>query len=169
MSKSTNPVFRCGALLSAFALVGCASVADVKPGTSYGDVTKQFGKPSVSCAEPGGGTRAVWTEQPSGEYAWAIVVGSDDVVSSVTQVMNREAFAVLNQGQWDMHAVKCHFGPPAQVQSFQESVNDVVWEYRFFESDYEMLYVYFDRGNNQVTKFNTGPDPDLNVSLHSGR
>jgi len=167
MSKSTNPVFRYGALLSAFTLVGCASVADVKPGTSYGDVVKQFGEPSVVCAQPNGDARAVWTQEPSGEYAWALVVGKDKQVSSVTQVLTVDAFNVLNEGQWDNHRVKCEFGLPAKVQVFGDNPNQTVWEYRFYgpAMQYDMVYIKFDKATNQVVGFTIGPDPELSTMV----
>jgi hypothetical protein len=168
MSKSTNPVFRCGALLSAFALVGCASVADVKPGTSYGDVVKQFGEPAVTCPAPAGGKQAIWTQQPSGEYAWAIVVSESDQVTEVTQVLNSAFFDKMVPGEWDTSNVKCQFGPPAKVQIFPESPNDVTWEYRFVDpgDDFMMLYLTFDRATNRLIKFSTGMDPDYNPTMN---
>lgn len=158
---------RCTALVGAFALVGCASVADVKPGTSYSDVVKQFGEPSVVCAQPDGSARAVWTQEPSGEYAWAMVVGKDKQVSSPMQVLTVDNFNALNQGQWDNHSIKCRFGLPAKVQVFEDHPNQVVWEYRFYgpAMDYDMAYVKFDKATNKVVGVTIGPDPELSTMV----
>ena len=167
MPNLSKPAMRLTALAGAFALVGCASVADVKPGTSYAEVVKQFGEPSVACAQPDGSARAVWTQEPSGEYAWAMIVGKDKQVSSPTQVFSVENFNALNQGEWDNHTVKCRFGLPAKVQVFEDHPNQVVWEYRFYgpAMAYDMAYVSFDKATNKVVSVTIGPDPELSTMV----
>lgn len=164
---SPRQLIKLSTLVSAFVLAGCASVADVKPGTSYNDVVKQFGKPAVSCPTQDGGTRVIWTEEPSGEEAWALSIERDGRVGNVTQVLHKEAFNVLNQGQWNTQSVRCQFGPPAMVKTFADNPNQMVWEYRFYgpDGEYDMLYVTFERATNNMVGFTTGPDPELNVSL----
>ena len=170
MPNLSKPAARLTALAGVFALVGCASIADVKPGTSYDDVVKQFGNPNVSCPE-NSGTRAVWTEQPWGETAWALSVSQDKRISSVTQILNNESFNTLQEGQWDTHAMKCYFGPPAKTQIFPSNPDQVVWEYRFLgvNQDYDMLFATFDRHTNQLVKYSIGMDPELNLTLVGGR
>ncbi|MCD8504330.1 MAG: hypothetical protein LRY53_07365 [Burkholderiaceae bacterium] len=162
-----HQLIKLSTLISALALVGCASIADIKPGTSYNDVVKQFGKAAVSCPTENGGTREIWTEEPSGEYAWALTIDRDGKVGNVTQVLHKEAFNVLNQGQWNTESIRCQFGPPARVKTFADNPNQMVWEYRFYGVgyDYDMLFVTFDRATNNMVSFSTGPDPELNTSL----
>ena len=171
MPNLSKPATRLTALAGTFALVGCASVADVKPGTSYDDVVKQFGEPSVVCAQPDGSARAVWTQEPSGEYAWAMVVGKDKQVSSPIQVLTVDNFNALNQGEWNNHTVKCQFGLPAKVQVFADHPGEAVWVYRFLgpAMDYDMAYVRFDRVSNKVVGSTIGPDPRMNPMVTGGR
>ncbi len=152
---------------AALAFTGCASVADLKPGTPYSEALKQYGKPSVTCSEPDGTHRVVWTQEPSGEFAWAVTFDKNENAVSVDQVMNRASFDVLNQGQWNTQSVRCQFGQPAMVRTFADSPNNMVWEYRFYGAgdEYDMLFVTFDRATNQMVEYTTGPDPQYNLLL----
>lgn len=160
-------IFPLTAAATALFLAGCASVADVKPGTPYQDVVKQFGNPDTSCPEASGGTRMVWTQEPAGEQAWATTVGADKLVGPFTQVLNKAAFDQLNQGQWTAGSVRCAFGPPATMKVFPDNTNQVVWEYHYLGTGegYDMLYVTFDRATNKMVSYSTGMDPDRNPLL----
>jgi hypothetical protein len=152
------------------ALTGCASIANVPPGTPYKDVAKQFGKPDVSCPAPNGGTRMIWTEEPSGEQAWATVVGGDKLVGPFTQILRPGVFEKLNQGSWTVGQVRCEFGPPARTQTFGDNPDQIVWEYRYFGEgspgdNYMMLFIYIDKATNKAVKYSTGPDPTLNTMV----
>lgn len=158
-------------LLATIALAGCGSVANVKPGTPYQDVVKQYGTPDASCPEPGGGTRMVWTQEPAGEQAWATTVGADKLVGPFTQVLTKAAFDQLNQGQWTAGSVRCAFGPPATMKVFPDNTNQIVWEYHYLgqTQEYDMLYVTFDRATNNMVGYTTSMDPDRNPLLMGGR
>lgn len=158
-------------LFAAAALAGCGSVANVKPGTPYTDVVKQFGNPAASCPEPSGGTRMVWTQEPAGEQAWATTVGADKLVGPFSQVLTKTAFDQLNQGQWTAGSVRCAFGPPATMKVFPDNPNQVVWEYHYLGTgeEYDMLYVTFDRATNNMVGYSTGMDPDRNPLIMGGR
>lgn len=151
-------------------LAGCASVADVKPGTPYKQVVDQFGNPAVSCPESGGGTRMIWTQEPSGEQAWATNVGANKLVGPFSQVLTKSAFEQLNQGQWTAGTVRCAFGPPATMKVFPDNQNQIVWEYHYLGSgvNYDMLYVTFDRATNNMVSYTTSMDPDRNPLLMGG-
>ncbi|UOD51005.1 hypothetical protein [Orrella daihaiensis] len=153
--------------VAALTLAGCASVADLKPGTPYNEALKLYGKPSVTCSEPNGTHRVVWTQQPSGEFAWAVVFDKNENAISVTQVLTKESFNVLNQGQWNTQSIRCQFGQPAMVRTFADRPNHMVWEYRFYgqSEEYDMLFVTFDRSTNQMVGYTTGPDPEYNLLL----
>jgi hypothetical protein len=154
---------------TAATLAGCASFADVAPGTPYQQVVKEFGKPSASCPEPNGGTRMVWSQEPAGEQAWATTVGADKLVGPFTQVLNDSAFEQLNQGQWSAGTVRCAFGPPARAYVFGDNPNQIAWEYHYETAsdgdNLNVLYVTFDRATNKVVGYTTSMDPNRNLLL----
>ena len=45
-------------------LAGCAQVKNVPPGSEFTAVEAEFGKPTLTCPLPSGGTRALWKQQP---------------------------------------------------------------------------------------------------------
>lgn len=159
------------AVIASFAgIVGCASIADVKPGTPYKEVIKEFGNPAVSCPASNGGTRMVWTQEPAGEQAWVTTVGSDKTVGPFTNLMQKGMFDVLRQGEWTAGKVRCEFGPPANMEVYGDNQNQVVWQYRYYGTDstYMMLFITFDRATNQMVSYSTGPDPSRNLSVIGG-
>ena len=165
-----KPLTLTGVIASVALLTACASVGNVKPGTSYESLLAQYGKPSVICPAKDGSTRLVWSEGGAGEQAWAVTVDKEQQVANVTQLMHESAFDVLKQGQWDTHDVRCQFGTPAMVRSYGDNKNDIVWQYRFYgpAGEYDMLFVTFDRTTNQMVSYSTGPDPELNLTLLGG-
>jgi hypothetical protein len=165
-----SKLLRTASLVTAAAtLVGCASIADVPPGTPYTKVVKEFGNPNASCPEPGGGTRMVWSQEPAGEQAWATTVGADKLTGPFTQVLNNSAFEQLNQGQWTAGMVRCAFGPPARAYVFGDNPNQIAWEYHYETSsdndDFYVLYVTFDRATNKVIGYSTAMDPNRNYLI----
>jgi len=155
-------------LLGIIVLTGCASFADVKPGTPLSEVIQQHGKPSVTCPEPNGTQRVLWTQQPSGEQAWAASVGADNRVGTFTQMLTEQQFEAMNQGQWDADKVRCQFGPPANIRQFPDHPNDNVWEYHYMgggDDEYMMLWVTIQRGTERVLSYTTSMDPTLNPTL----
>lgn len=160
--------FALTATVGAMILSGCASISEVPAGTSYDEVVKQFGNPQVSCPEPDGRTRMIWSQEPLGEQVWVTTVGSDRRVGTFEQVMSPNMFDQLNEGTWDAAKVRCAFGPPAQMQSFPDNPGRVVWEYRFMggaDNEFMMLFVSFDRATNQMVNYSTGPDPQMNLLM----
>jgi hypothetical protein len=157
-------------IATALLTTGCASVGNVKPGTSYNALIKEYGTPTVICPTPDGSTRLVWSEGNAGEQAYAVVVDKQQQVSSVTPLMQKPTFDVLQQGQWNTHDVRCQFGLPAMVRSYGDSKTDMVWQYRFYgpTGEYDMLFVTFDRATGQMVSYSTGADPELNISLLGG-
>jgi len=171
MSLSRRTLIATSAIATALLTAGCASVGNVKPGTTYSELIEQYGKPAVICPTSDGGTRLVWSEGNAGERAYAVVVDGQQRVSSVTQLMQKPAFDVLGQGQWDTHDVRCQFGLPAMVRTYGDGKNEMVWQYRFYGSTgaYDMLFVTFDRATGKMVNYSTGQDPELNISLLGGQ
>lgn len=149
------------------ALAGCAQITSVPPGTSLATVEKEFGKPAVTCAGPNGTTRAIWSQMPDGEMAWATTVDARNHVGTFQQVLSPTVFEKLGQGTWTSSQVRCEFGPPATVHIFPEKPNLSVWEYRFLneENNYMIMYVYFETATNTVTRYSKGPDPEFNTLI----
>jgi hypothetical protein len=149
-------------------LAGCAQITSVPPGTSLKDVEKQFGNPAVTCDGPNGTLRAVWSQMPDGELAWATTVDAKDKVGTFTQIMSVKAFDVLNTGTWSSSQVRCEFGPPAAVHVFPNKPNQSVWEYRFLDEtdNFMMVFVNFETATNTVLRFSVGPDPEFNIHFN---
>lgn len=148
-------------------LAGCAQMTSIPPGTSLSVVQKQFGNPAVTCDGPNGTTRAVWSQMPDGEMAWATTIDAQNKVGTFTQIMSAQAFNVLSQGTWASSKVRCEFGPPAVVHVFPERPDQTVWEYRFLDetNNYMIMYVYFATATNTVLRFSPGPDPEFNIHV----
>lgn len=170
MPNHIRSIFRLTALAGSVALAGCASVANVPPGTPYMDVAKQFGNPAVSCQQSNGSTRMIWSEEPSGEQAWATSVGANKLVGPFTQVLQPGVFDKLQSGTWTSAQVRCEFGPPAKAQRFPDKPGRITWEYRYMGAgaEYDMLYITFDEATNNMTGYSTGPDPELNPQVIGG-
>jgi hypothetical protein len=159
-------------LCLAAVLAGCASIANVPAGTPYKEVVKQFGNPAVSCPAPNGGTRMVWSQEPSGEEAWSTVVGSNKLTTPFQQMLRKGMFTQISQGTWTAGQIRCAFGPPAKTQVFPDKPNQIVWEYRYMgdgnDEDFMMLYISLDIASNSVVGYSTGPDPELNPEVIGG-
>lgn len=152
---------------------GCAQVSSVQPGTPVADVIRKFGRPVVTCAQPDGSRRMVWTEQPQGETAFALVVGSDKRVSAPVQLLSDDHFSIMSNGQlWTAEKIRCEFGPPANITTsgFGQS-KQVVWGYRYMQpaNFAAMMYIYMGQDGNAMTKYVSMPDPDRNEEVMGGR
>ncbi len=148
--------------LLALGLAGCANMADVPPGTSIGEVYQTFGQPSTVCPLPDGGQRMVWSQQPMGQYAWGTNVSPQGQIDRIYPVLTNENFAKLSAGRWTPDDLLCEFGRPAFVDAVgTPSVRQVVWNYRYRESNAwnSLMYVYLGPNGDAVTRFHPGPDP----------
>ena len=145
------------------ALSGCAQIQNVKPGTSLSAVEQQFGKPNVSCPLPGGATRAIWSQQPYGDTAWAADVTPAGEVGELQQVLTDKSFEQLSDNTiWTPEKVLCAFGPPEKIDEVgMPSVRRTVWSYRYRQAGtwHSLMYVFFDSEGKRVTEHYAGPDP----------
>ena len=94
MSKYYNTARTALASLALTGLAACANLAQVPPGTPYGEVLTQFGQPNFECPQAGGGRRVIWTQQPMGQYAWGTNVGTDGRVGQVVPLLTDAHFKV---------------------------------------------------------------------------
>ncbi|MGB6241099.1 MAG: hypothetical protein WBF69_01320 [Castellaniella sp.] len=143
-------------------LAGCANISKTPPGTPLAQVTAQFGAPTLQCTDRQGQARAIWSQQPFGQYAWAASVDPQGKVGPVQPILTDEHFQVLKQGVWTADQVRCEFGPPAVIDSAGlPNVRQVVWSYRYKQDHVwnSLMYVFMGRDGDQVTKFHPGPDP----------
>jgi hypothetical protein len=152
----------CSIMLSAVLLSGCAQVNTVQPGTPAKDMIAKFGKPAVSCILKDGSKRIVYTSQPAGEQAWASAVTPDGKVAGFVQVLTDDQFSVLGSGTWTADAVRCQFGPPAEVETLGWGDNQrTVWSYHYMQNPtyYALMNISFDVDTHKVIRFGSEVDP----------
>lgn len=143
-------------------VAGCANMTQTLPGTPYTAVQAEFGKPTITCPRPDGGLRAIWSQQPFGQYAWGTNVTPDGLVGPVQQILSDKAFEQLSDGVWDAARVRCEFGPPADIDGVGLPGNiKTVWNYRYKQYGVwnSMMYVFFNPATNLVVDHYAGPDP----------
>lgn len=142
-------------------LAACANIDTVAPGTPLTAVVSKYGQPTTSCPLADGRQRVVWSQQPSGSYAWGADVGADGRVGPVVPVLTDEHFERLAAGTWSQEAVRCEFGPPfhAGVSGLGEK-RELVWSYRYEKglTRHYVMNVFFGRDGTAVTEFHPAPD-----------
>lgn len=143
-------------------LAACANMADIPPGAPLHEVQARFGQPNFTCPAENGGQRLIWTQQPSGQYAWGTNVDASNYIDRVVPLLTDEHFRVLASGVWTQERVRCEFGPPAEITTVgMPSVSQLVWSYRYRQNSAwnSLMHVYFGQDGQQVTRFHPGPDP----------
>lgn len=152
---------RAAPLLALALLAGCASMTDIPPGTPQAEVESRFGRPTYACALPDGGQRLIWSQQPSGQYAWGANLSADGrVAGEVESVLTDASFRRLRVGM-TTDELLCTFGPPAQKSEVGLGERrQMVWSYRYREAKSwnSLMHVYLD-DSGRATRFHPGPDP----------
>lgn len=147
---------------SGLVLGACANIAATPPGTPIDQVQAQFGAPTLTCTSREGKPRAVWSQQPLGQYAWGSDLTPDGRIIKMESVLTDTHFQVLADGEWTPEQVRCEFGPPAQIDTVGlPSVRQIVWDYRYRQAGVwnSLMFVFFGRDGERVTTFYPGPDP----------
>jgi hypothetical protein len=141
-------------------LSGCANMNTLPAGTPLSTIEQKYGQPSYSCTQPNGQRRAVWSQMPSGEYAFGTTIGSDGRTGPFVSVLTDEHFARLAQSTWTPEAVRCEFGPPYRIdEAGIGNKREVTWGYRYMQSvRHSVMWVYMGRDGTQVTGFHPAPD-----------
>lgn len=155
-------LFKWMTLPTLLATVGCAQITSVPPGTPLATVEKEFGAPTTLCPADSDSSRAVWSQQPLGEFAWATTIDSQGRVGEFEQVLTDQSFERLSEGVWTPERVQCAFGPPENISKVGlPSDLKIVWSYRYRQYGvwYSLMYVFFGTDGKQVTQFYAGPDP----------
>jgi len=141
-------------------LVGCTTLNDIAPGTPLAEVQARFGRPVYACPLPEAGRRVIWSQQPSGQHAWAATVDANARVQAIEAILTDASFRRLRLGM-DSDALRCTFGPPAIItQAGLGEQRRVVWSYRYRQAQTwnALMHVYLDH-DARVTRFHPGPDP----------
>ncbi len=143
-------------------LGACASYRDVPPNAPQSVVFQTMGQPNFTCPMDNGGTRAIWTLQPNGQYAYGTRFNSAGIADRVEPILTDANFRKLDSGVWTANDVSCEFGPPARVtRAGLGEKNEVVWEYRYKQANVwnSLMYIYLGHDGQQVTHHHPGPDP----------
>lgn len=157
-----HPRYSLPLALSCLLLAACATPLTIPDNSTLADASQRLGTPGTTCPLPDGGVRAVWSQQPQGQYAWAMEFNAAGQLVKRDAVLTDASFARLGEGSWTPDAVRCAFGPPADIGWVGVPSQRVpVWSYRYRENDVwnSVMYVYFDASGEHVTHFNPGPDP----------
>lgn len=156
-----KPSARFGLVAIVLVTSGCAGLGQLPPGTTLADATQRFGEPTTTCPQTGSPRRVVWSQQPSGSYAWGADVDSAGRLGPVTQVLDDAQFARLGQGVWTPESVRCQFGEPYRVGALGlGQQRQVAWGYRYVRDArwHSVMTVYFGADGREVTGFVSGPD-----------
>ncbi|MFT0547537.1 hypothetical protein ACMHYO_14545 [Allopusillimonas ginsengisoli] len=143
-------------------LSACANMTEVPAGTPLANVEAKFGQPTLTCPAPDDALRAVWSQQPMGQYAFGTVADRAGNISHIEQLLTDSHFQRLAKGTWTPEQVRCEFGPPADISTVGlPSTTQVVWSYRYRQAGAwnSLMYVYFGQDGQRVTRFHPGPDP----------
>lgn len=136
-------------------------MASTPPGTPLSDVEQKYGQPTYTCTRADGQRRVIWSQQPSGSYAWGADVGSDGRVRKVESVLTDEHFQLLSTGTWTPAQVRCEFGPPYRIGEIGlGNLREEVWSYRYIQNVrwHSVMGVYLGPNGDRVTHFVSGPD-----------
>ncbi len=134
-------------------LAGCA-FTPVKPGMSRDEVLASYGTPT-RILPVGSGTRLQYSLQPAGQSVVMVDLDAAGKVVSVRQVMTLRELSKIEPGAWTRADVEREFGPPARVDGVASWTGDIL-NYRWRDSDLDMLfYVYLD-ANNRVQRIGQG-------------
>jgi hypothetical protein len=148
-------------LLAAGLLAGCANIAKTPPGTPLSQLESRYGKPTYTCTMPDGTRRAIWSTQPSGSYAWGTDLDAQDRAVRMESLLTTEHFRRLREGDWTPDAVRCEFGPPAEIQMLGlGDKREVVWDYRYVLDGrwHSVMSVYLGSKGDLVTHYHSSPD-----------
>lgn len=114
-----------GALLS---LLGCDRTGELRPGVSTAaEVREKMGAPAMEWRE---GADRVWEYPftPEGTRNYMLVIGPDDVLKAMDQVLTPENFARVRAGM-TRDEVRRLLGKPATVVVFEHK-GEEVWDWK---------------------------------------
>jgi outer membrane protein assembly factor BamE (lipoprotein component of BamABCDE complex) len=158
---SVKSSFLCwiGLVLVALSLGGCASPAQLAPGTTEQAALAALGKPTATWPLPDGGLRLQYSGQPSLQSVWNLDFDAARRLIRTEQMMNDAAFSQIRVGKTTRQDVLRDFGQPADVQTFALK-QQTSFMYRYFTQGgfQAAMYVNFDPAGI-VVETQTGLDP----------
>lgn len=121
-------------LVVALAAAGCASHAELKPGSSAADLERVMGSPAERI-NAGSETRLYY---PRGRQVYVATVGQDGVLRSLDQRLSYTTFEKLQPHVTTANEARELLGPPRRVARMPRQERDV-WEYPW--QNYEELRI----------------------------
>jgi len=151
---------------------GCTLIANTPSGALFTDMQRRHGPPTHVCPGPdslGASQRAIWSQHPAGQHAWAARVDADGSITAVEPVLTDEAFQRLRPGLTP-DELRCAYGPPALISVVGWSKRQTVWSYRYREAKSwnSLMHIYLDT-DDKVARFEPGPDPMFEEGWFGGR
>lgn len=91
--------------LATLLLGACSTPMTLPADTTLDSATTTLGAPTSSCPLANGGLRAVWSQQPQGQYAWAMDFDAEGRLTKREPVLTNESFERLRTGTWTQQDV----------------------------------------------------------------
>ena len=154
----------------ALSLAGCALTGfergRILPGQSLAEVIAIAGKPDEQRSLPDGNQALYYVFGPGGAQTWRVILGRDQRVSAVRQVLVAENFRdVLKPGVTTMEEARIQLGR-AGLETDYPNIALAVWTYRWREFTTSMrIDLDFDRATGILRRYNTYWDPCPSASL----
>lgn len=144
-------------VLALTVLAGCATPAQLRPGSSAADV-QALGRPTATHELPDG-QRLEFIMGPFQQETFMVDLKPDGSVAQVRQVRTSENFGRIQVGKDTRETVLREFGQPWRVKSYTLS-RLTAWMYPYIEGGFfpSMMAVHFDSAG-VVQLVQNGPDP----------
>ena len=115
-------------------LLACAVPEWQKPGSPQAEIERNLGRPTAIQALPEGGTRWLYSRQPSGQQVYHLDFDAQHRLLRVQQVLTEARFQALRNDVDTRATVLAQFGPPALVEQVALFTGDI-WTYRILENN----------------------------------
>lgn len=134
-------------LLATLLLLACdaANLQELRPGVSTGyEVRDRMGPPTMEWKESDGSLVWEYPQTPNGTQNYMVVIGPDNVLREIRQVLTEENFARVQPGMREQE-IRRLLGKPANITPFPLK-KEVVWDWRIgMESNSQLFFnVHFD-------------------------
>lgn len=142
-------------LLAGVGIYACDAVSlkELKPGVSTGfEVRERMGQPAMEWDNADGTLTWEFPRGPEGVVTYMIVIGPDNVLREIRQVLTEENFARVEKGL-TREQVRRLIGKPARTTTFPLS-NEEVWDWKYRgegrPNTREFFHVHFDPGGKVI-------------------
>lgn len=125
-------------------LTACAAPEWQKLGAPATEVQQSLGAPHVRVTLPDGGERWVYSRQPAGQEVFHLLMGQDQRLQRIEQVLDEAHFSALRPGVDMRETVYQYFGKPALVEGVANFKGDI-WTYRINVNNFNrQAHVFID-------------------------